>query len=57
MIPNVHLNKDWQEKVMTWFDQPGRKSRRRANRARRAHLLHPKYTLFYIALPTYYALL
>jgi large subunit ribosomal protein L13e len=29
MLPNVHLNKDWQEKVKTFFNQPGKKLRRR----------------------------
>ena len=42
ILPNVHLNKDWQEKVKTWFDQPGRKRRRRLNRANKARLTGPK---------------
>jgi large subunit ribosomal protein L13e len=42
VIPNVSFNKDWQEKVKTWFDQPGRKTRRRLNRERKAKLSAPK---------------
>ncbi len=45
VLPNVHLNKDWQEKVKTWFDQPGRKRRRRLNRLRKAKALAPKYNI------------
>lgn len=49
MLPNVHLNKDWQEKVKTFFNQPGKKLRRRKIRAAKAkrtgpnptHLLRP----------------
>ena len=44
MLPNVHLGKDWQEKVKTWFNQPGRKRRRRVHRARRQKLLAPNPT-------------
>ena len=44
VLPNVHLNKDWQEKVKTWFDQPGRKRRRRLNRLRKAKALAPNPT-------------
>ena len=44
MLPNVHLGKDWQEKVKTWFNQPGRKRRRRMHRARRQKLLAPNPT-------------
>ena len=36
MLPNVHLGKDWQEKVKTWFNQPGRKHRRQLARAAKA---------------------
>jgi ribosomal protein L13E len=38
------LGKDWQEKVKTWFNQPGRKRRRRVHRARRQKLLAPNPT-------------
>ena len=48
VLPNVHLNKDWQEKVKTWLDQPGRKKRRRLNRVRKAKCLAPKYIIIKI---------
>ncbi|KAJ1915048.1 60S ribosomal protein L13 [Mycoemilia scoparia] len=36
-LPNQHLRKEWQSRVRTWFDQPGRKlSRRRARIAKAA---------------------
>ena len=44
MLPNVHLGKDWQEKVKTWFNQPGRKRRRRMKRILRAKRLSPNPT-------------
>jgi large subunit ribosomal protein L13e len=31
-----HFRKDWQERVKTWFDQPGRKHRRRVARQKKA---------------------
>jgi len=31
-LPNQHFHKDWQRRVRTWFDQPGRKLRRRQAR-------------------------
>jgi large subunit ribosomal protein L13e len=42
ILPNVHLNKDWQEKVKTWHNQPGRKLRRRKTREAKAKLITPK---------------
>ena len=42
VLPNVHLNKDWQEKVKTWLEQPMRKKRRRLNRLKKAKLTAPK---------------
>ena len=42
ILPNVHLNKDWQGRVKTWFDQAGRKKRRRLNRDRKARVSNPK---------------
>ncbi len=42
ILPNVHLNKDWQEKVKTWFEQPSRKRRRRLNRKTKATATAPK---------------
>ena len=32
ILPNVHLNKDWQEKVKTFFNQPAKKVKRRQQR-------------------------
>jgi len=37
-----HFRKDWQRRVKTWFDQPGRKLRRRRARASKAGLLGVK---------------
>ena len=42
VIPNVHLKKDWQGRVKTWFNQPGRKKRRRLVRSKKAERLNPK---------------
>ena len=44
MLPNVHLGKDWQEKVKTWFNQAGRKKRRRNLRIKRQKLQLPNPT-------------
>ena len=44
MLPNVHLGKDWQEKVKTWFNQPGRKHRRQLKRAAKATKVAPNPT-------------
>ena len=44
MIHNVHLKFDWQNKVKTWFNQPGRKKRRRVLRSKRAALVAPNPT-------------
>lgn len=44
MLPNVHLGKDWQEKVKTWFNQAGRKRRRRKLRERCQKLQSPNPT-------------
>jgi len=38
-LPNNHFRKDWQRRVKTWFDQPGRKLRRRTARKAKAALL------------------
>ena len=32
MLHGNHFRKDWQRRVKTWFDQPGRKLRRRKTR-------------------------
>jgi large subunit ribosomal protein L13e len=42
MIPNVHLHKDWKERVKTWFNQPARKERRRKNRVIKARKVAPR---------------
>ena len=44
MLPNVHLGKDWQEKVKTWFNQPGRMHRRQVKRAAKAAKIAPNPT-------------
>ena len=44
MLHNVHLKFDWQNKVKTWYNQPGRKHRRRVLRQKRASLLNPNPT-------------
>ena len=44
MIHNVHLKFDWQNKVKTWYNQPGRKHRRRVLRKKRANLVTPNPT-------------
>ncbi|KAJ3089765.1 60S ribosomal protein L13 [Quaeritorhiza haematococci] len=41
-LPNQHFRKDWQLRVKTWFDQPGRKKRRRVNRIKRAATIAPR---------------
>ena len=44
ILPNVHLNKDWQEKVRTFFNQPGQKLRRRKLRQAKAKRVGPNPT-------------
>ena len=44
MLHNVHLKFDWQNKVKTWYNQPGRKHRRRVLRQKKADLLNPNTT-------------
>jgi len=41
-LPNQHFRKDWQLRVKTWFDQPGRKKSRRIARIRRAAKIAPR---------------
>jgi len=41
-IQNLHFRKDWQRRVVTWFDQPAAKARRRNNRVERAKKLAPR---------------
>ncbi|RMD39884.1 hypothetical protein DV735_g5248, partial [Chaetothyriales sp. CBS 134920] len=42
VIPNAHFHKDWQRRVKVHFEQPGRKSRRRANRLAKAARVAPR---------------
>ena len=44
MIHNVHLKFDWADKVKTWYNQPGRKKRRRLLRRNKARLVAPNPT-------------
>jgi len=39
VLHNNHFHKDWQRRVRTWFDQPGRKLRRRNARKAKAATL------------------
>ncbi|KAL8916856.1 MAG: hypothetical protein Q9208_008313 [Pyrenodesmia sp. 3 TL-2023] len=41
-IPHNHFHKDWQRRVRTHFDQPGRKSRRRNARLQKAAAVAPR---------------
>jgi len=41
-VPNQHFHKDWQRYVKTWFDQPARKSSRRAHRLSKAKKSAPR---------------
>ena len=41
-LPNGHFHKDWQSRVKTWFDQPGRKKRRRIARTKKAVRIAPR---------------
>ncbi|CAG8477765.1 11308_t:CDS:2 [Diversispora eburnea] len=43
-LPNGHFHKDWQIRVKTWFDQPGRKKRRRINRIKKTLQIAPRPT-------------
>ncbi|ORX37361.1 ribosomal protein L13e [Kockovaella imperatae] len=35
-LPKNHFHKDWQRRVKTWFDQPGKKKSRRVARTKKA---------------------
>ncbi|TXT10637.1 hypothetical protein VHUM_02142 [Vanrija humicola] len=35
-LPGNHFHKDWQRRVKTWFDQPGKKKSRRVARSKKA---------------------
>ncbi|KAF1814761.1 60S ribosomal protein L13 [Eremomyces bilateralis CBS 781.70] len=41
-VPNNHFRKDWQRRVRTHFDQPGRKTRRRQARVEKAAKIAPR---------------
>ena len=42
MVHNNHFHKDWQRYVKTWFNQPGRKKRRRQARTKKALRVAPR---------------
>eukprot|EP00128_Syssomonas_multiformis_P003605 Colp12_sorted_trinity150504_noHs@33550 len=42
VLPNNHFRKDWQRRVKTWFNQPGRKLRRRTARKTKATAVAPR---------------
>ena len=41
MLNSNQRKKEWQKYVKTWFDQPGRKKRRRDNRVKKAAEIYP----------------
>lgn len=41
-LPNGHFHKQWQLRVKTWFDQAGRKKRRRMNRLQKSAAIAPR---------------
>ena len=41
-LPNAHFRKDWQRRVKTWFDQPGKKHTRRRLRQEKAARIAPR---------------
>ncbi|EYC24787.1 hypothetical protein Y032_0013g2108 [Ancylostoma ceylanicum] len=42
MLGNAHFRKHWMKRVKTWFNQPGRKLRRRENRQNKALAISPR---------------
>nr|AGH70160.1 60S ribosomal protein L13 [Placozoa sp. H4] len=42
IIGNAHFRKDWQRRVRCWFDQAGRKKRRRLTRQKKAVKIAPR---------------
>lgn len=42
LVPNVHLHKDWDKHVRTWFNQPARAARRAAARKTKAAAVFPR---------------
>ncbi|KAJ2890777.1 60S ribosomal protein L13 [Coemansia aciculifera] len=43
-LPNTHFRKEWDLRVRTWFNQPGRKLRRRRARVAKAAQIAPRPT-------------
>lgn len=48
MIPNAHFKKHWERYVKTWFNQPGRKKRRRLTRQKKAAAIAPRPALGWV---------
>ena len=44
VVANIHYKKWWQRYVRTWFDQAGRKQRRRKTRQEKAAAVAPRPT-------------
>ncbi|KAL3738572.1 hypothetical protein ACJRO7_020013 [Eucalyptus globulus] len=44
VVPNGHFRKHWQNYVVTWFNQPARKARRRLARQKNAVKIFPRPT-------------
>ena len=42
MLPNGHFHKDWQSRIRTWFNQAGKKEKRRKARQKRAIHIAPR---------------
>jgi len=42
IIPNVHLHKEWERFVYTWFDQAAKKKSRRLKRIQKARKIFPR---------------
>jgi len=42
VVPNAHFKKHWEKYVRTWYDQPGRKQKRRQARNTKALAITPR---------------
>ena len=42
VVPNAHFKKHWERYVKTWFNQPGKKRRRRVKRLEKAARIAPR---------------
>ena len=42
VVPNAHFKKHWENYVRTWFNQPGKKKRRRVKRLEKAAQVAPR---------------